>query len=206
MIDETQAQTILIKRMEHEANDKPEFQIKRNRFLDWLSVNYFQDNLRVLEMHRIGESIVKSRYEKYNFFNPLHNVRTKINSETCLEIDKLNFEKTIALMIEIIFSLIRNNIHFVVFYAEGQRSPHIRIYDFEELNELNPQQRIKAQILFWRKHVPFGCFQYIDSGVFVDEHELQLEFSPHYKYGTMFELLFEYVPGENKNDLKTTNL
>jgi len=126
----------------------------------------------------------------------LYNTRTKLNSETCLEIDKLPFDKSIAVILEVVLSLMRNNIHFAVFYADGQRSPHIRIYDFDEMNELNTQQRIKAQILFWRQHVPFGCFQYVDTGIFIDEHELQLEFSPHWKYGTIFDLLSEFIPGE----------
>ena len=198
MIDKLQALQVLEKRKDYTSLDIIELQNKRNKFLNWLSMNYFLDDLRVFEMYMIDNDIVKTSYDKYQFFNPLHNTRTKINSETCLEIDKLDFDKTIALMCEIILSLMRDKIHFAVFYARHQRSPHIRIYDFEELNELNPQQRIKAQILFWRKHVPFGCFQYIDTGIFVDEHELQLEFSPHWKYGSIFDLLFEYVPEEIK--------
>lgn len=195
MIAHTQAQQIIEIRATRLNEDTKELQIKRQKFLDWLSVNYFQDNLRVLEMYVVENEVKKTSYDKYNFFNPLHNTRTKINSETCLEIDKLPFEKSVLIIEETIASLKRNKIHFAVFYAKGQRSYHVRIYDFDELALLNPKQRIKAQILFWQKQVPFGCFNYVDTGIFVDEHELQLEFAPHWKYGTAFNLLLEYIPG-----------
>ena len=60
--------------------------------------------------------------------------------------------------------------------------------------ELTPFQRIKAQIKFWRQHVPFGCFQYVDTGLFDDEHFHLIPFSIHWKHGTPFDLLFEYLP------------
>ena len=122
------------------------------------------------------------------------NTRTKVNSESCCETDKLPFDKAVNLISEVMMSLIRGKYHFSIFYAEGQRSPHIRIYDFFELEELNPQQRIKEQINFWRKHIPFGCFQYVDTGMFVDDRPLQLEFALHWKYKTPFNLLFEWIP------------
>lgn len=160
----------------------------------WTKLNDYEGDMQVFEMWEVEGDIIKTKPEKYQFFNPKHNTRTKILSETCLETDKLEFDKAISLMCETMLSLIRNSIHFAVFYAEGQRSPHIRIYDFFELEQLNPKQRIKAQIEFWRQHVPFGCFNYFDTGMFVDDHPYQIEFSLHYKYKTPFNLLFEWIP------------
>ncbi len=193
--------------------DTSNLQEKRKRFLDWLLSFYpstsktkkpettlkldfyvYEGGFETLEMYDLGDEVKKTKPQRYISFNPKHNTRTKINSETCLETDKLEFDKAITLMCETLLSLIRHKIHFAVFYAEGQRSPHIRIYDFFELEELNPKQRIKAQIEFWRQHVPFGCFHYFDNGMFVDEHPLQIEFAPHWKYHTPFDLLFEWMP------------
>lgn len=162
-------------------------QILSSRYGDLGTKIKYNPKLNSFEMWALKNTILKS-------YQGDPNTRTKINSETCLEIDQLPFDKAINIICEICLSLMRNKIHFFIWYAKGQRSPHIRIYDFEELIELNPKQRIKAQILFWRKHVPFGCFCYIDTGMFVDDHEFQMEFATHYKYRTAFELLFEYNP------------
>ena len=161
------------------------------------------NEVKVLEIYQIGDKVLETTPENYQFFNSKYNTRTKINSETCFEIDKLPREKAFGVVCEVILSLINKEFHFAVFYAKGQRSPHIRIYDFEELSELNPKQRIKAQIDFWVQHSPFGFSQFCDNGMFVDSHNLQLEFAPHYKYNTPFELLFEWLPEkETKEEIK----
>lgn len=214
MITNEQAEKIL----SYYKNDTQDLQQERKEFLEWLNLNCFDNisiskinegkfneiiitdnNLKYFEMWKFkDEEPIKSLYENLFLFNPNNNTRTKINSETCLEIDKLEYKESFNLICEVCASLIRNKIHFAVFYAYGQRSPHIRIYDFDELCDLEPQQRIKAQIEFWKQHVPFGMFQYIDTGIFVDEHPLQLEYAIHWKYGTPFDLLFEYNPQEEK--------
>jgi len=200
MIQLQVAKEILKHRYIAQKMDSMELQQKREKWLDKLNLLNWNGNFRVLEMYQTPYGVFKGRPEKYQFFNKNHNTRTKILSETCCEVDKLPIKKSIPFMCEIMSSLIRNKIHFAVFYAQGQRSPHIRIYDFEELNDLNPMQRIKAQILFWREHVPFGCFQYVDTGMFVDEHPMQIEFSIHYRHKTPFNLMFEYPFEEVKNE------
>ncbi len=192
-------------REESNLNDNESYKNKREAWLDKLNLLNSTthdlsgfENFEVWEMWNSEPEPLKTKSEKYQFFNPKFNTRTKINSETCFEIDKLEFEKAINIMCEVILSLIRSNFHFAVFFAEGQRSPHIRVYDLEELNDLDPKQRIKAQIEFWRRHVPFGLFQYGDSGMFVDNHPLQMEFAPHWKYKTIFDLLFERLPKEEE--------
>ena len=186
------AKKILSFREKSKANDSKELQEKRLKFLSWL---FSQDQrLRVLELYQDGGEVIKSKQQIPQYIHEFKfcNTRTKINQETILEVDKLPFDKMMFLICETIASLIRKEIHFAVFYAEGQKSPHIRIYDIAKLNDMNPRKRIKAQILFWRGHVPFGLFHFVDTGIFVDEHPLQLEFSPHWKYNTPFNLLFEY--------------
>jgi len=176
--------------------DTLKFQEKRQNFLDWLSVNNWSPPVYSLEMYEQPEDEpLKSPANIYQYFNRWHNTRTKLLSETCWETDKLQFEKAIAICCEICLALIRKYIHFAVFYAEGQRSPHIRIYDFSELRELTPFQREKAQAKFWRSLAPF-FFQLADASMWADEHYYCLEFAPHWKYGTVFDLVFEWLPEE----------
>lgn len=195
MITSQQVCSIKTLREQARQQDTEALQLKRRAWLDKLSAWNTDPYIKVLEMYpQPNDDPIKSKIESYQFFNPNHNTRTKTNSETCLEIDKLPFEQTIPIICEICSALIRLNFHFAVFYSEGGRSPHIRIYDFEELRDLNAFQRVKAQVVFWRKIVPFGLFHYVDTGVFDDEHFLCLEFAPHWKHHNPFNLLFEWIP------------
>lgn len=186
----------LIKQFRERAsqNDNAEYQEKRQKWLDYLSVNNFNPDILVCELYpQENDDAIKSRPEIYQYFNKYHNTRTKLITETGCETDKLPLKKSIALICEICIILIKKGYHFSVFYAQGQRSPHIRIYDFDELKELSPFQREKAQALFWKSIAPF-FFHYLDSSIWQDNHFLCLEFAPHWKYGTIFDLLFEYLP------------
>lgn len=165
----------------------PKIKLETNCKIDPLSIKF-----------GIGESLNKNAVVKSESLKTITkrnwNTRTKIKSETSLEIDKLPFNKAVELICKTCLKLIKENYHFTVFLAKGARSPWIKIYDLDELKDLTPQQRIAAQIAFWRKFVPFGMFQYIDIGMFVDEHYQPLEFAPHWKYHTPFDLLFEWMP------------
>jgi len=176
--------------------DTPELQKKRMEFLGKLQGRAWNYPFFVYELYQSEPEAIKSKPLNTQYLHECKyaNTRTKLLSETICEIDKLPLEKAVAIISETCLSLARNNIHFVVFYAEGGRSPYLIIYDFEQLEQLTPFQRIKAQIKFWRKHIPFGLFQYIDTGMFADEHLRPLEFAIHWKHGTPFELLFEYNP------------
>ncbi len=187
-------------RKEFDKVDTEELRKKRHKFLNWL---FNQDRtMRVLELYPTKEEVIKSKSQIPQYLHEYGNCNTRLktNNETCLDIDKLPYDKMMFLICETIASLQRKNIHFAVFYAQGQRSPHVRIYDFllhiglsnDEVLHLNPQQKIKLQISFWRCHVPFGLFQYVDTGIFMDGHTLQMEFASHWKYNTPFNLLFEY--------------
>lgn len=170
-----------------------ELQEKRKKFLDWFGIwNY---DLQVLEMYPTKEDVIKSKKQFPQYFHEYKycNNRVKVSSETRWETDKLDFEKAVAVICEICLSLMRKNIHFCVFYAEGQRSPHIIIYDFHELSDLTPFEREMAQIQFWRSVSPFSL-QWMDRGILSENHFVPLEFAVHWKHGTPFDLLFEFVP------------
>lgn len=130
-------------------------------------------------------------------FNPFWNMRTKLDSEMIFEIDKLPWQQMINIFYEVCAALERRGLHYAVFYAAGGRSPHIRIYDFKELCDLNPYQREQAQLDFWQTLIPgLDLTKVMDKSVLEDGHTLALEFAPHFKHGTPFNLLWEYIPGE----------
>jgi hypothetical protein len=181
-------------------NDNSELQAKRMKFLERLTIWNYNPSVEVYEMYPFESEngIIKNQPTIPQYFHEISfcNTRKKLPTETDCETDKLEFNKAVSLITETCLSLIRSKIHFALFYAEGQRSPHIRIYDIEGLNELTNFQGIKAQIKFWKQHIPFGCFQFVDTSLFDREHLLQLEFAPHWKYGTPFNLIFEWIPKE----------
>jgi len=221
MIQLTQEQVTLINetlnfRSRALQNDTPELQQQRKKFINFLMREFHSPTKYKIFKNKYGGSIFlvesssvefcemyyKNNSEpikgKWNYpdirINRFWNTRKKLPSETICEIDKLPLDDSFKLFCEICLSLMRNKIHFVVFYAQGQRSPHIRIYDFYELEELTPLQRERAQLEFWRRIAPFLKDKFLDKSIFSDEHPVCLEFAPHWKYGTPFDLLFEYIP------------
>ncbi len=180
------------------SNDSIELQQKRAKFLQWLCGREIKLP-EVFEMYEnegetiYGKKIIPQYLNEYLFAN----TRTKLFSETRAEIDKLPLDKAVDILCEICLQLIRQKIHFVVFYAQGQRSPHVIIFDIEGLDKLTPFSRMKAQVKFWRRIVPFA-FHLLDHSIWDDEHYLPLEFAIHWKHGTPFNLLFEYIPQEEK--------
>lgn len=197
-----QQQLIIIKQKRNQTlnQDSKELQEKRMKFLDWLIVQ--EINIpQVLEMY---PKKIKSKKQIPQYFHEIKfcNTRTQLTTETRVEIDKLSFEDSTKILCEVMLSLIRKKIHFFVFYAEGQRSFHVIIYDFGQLAELKQFQRTKAQAKFWRWIAPFS-FHLFDHSIWDSEHYVPLEFSTHWKYGTLFNLLFEYKPQEEKNAVFT---
>lgn len=185
-------------REQYLKNNNGELQNKKTKILKWLLVR--DPNFKVLEMYP-KNVYGKKQIPQYSWEYQFANTRTQIPSETRAEIDVLDINQSINLVCEICLSLINKNIHFCVFYAEGQRSPHIIIYDFFELRNLNPYQRLKARAKFWRWVIPFR-FHLLDHSIWDDFHFVPIEFAPHWKYSTPFNLLFEYVP-EVENAIST---
>ena len=192
---------LIKKESEFLKNDSLELKKKRQKFLDWLLGWNINPSVEVLEMYSNGKETIKIKKQIPQYLKEYYycNTRKKIPTETRAEIDKLELEKAIEVICKICLELIKSKIHFCVFYAKGQRSPHIIIYDFEDLKELKPYQRDKAQLEFWRSLIPFHVHN-LDRSIWQDDHYVPLEFAPHWKYGTPFNLLFEYNPFPKKSN------
>jgi len=172
----------------------PELKEKRIGWIKQIKM-MFGDKVKLGELYKLEDKNFKSKFEFRQSDKDIQycNTRLKLPSETCFEIDNLEWKKALKIMSEVVSALDRNDIHYAMFCANGQRSPHIRIYDFEELEELEPQQREEAQKQFWKSLCPF-LYKYADKSIWMDDHPLQLEFAPHWKYGTDFVLIEEHIP------------
>ncbi len=139
--------------------------------------------------------------------NQFVNTRTKIKTETRLEIDKLPREKAEEIIIQTGLELQKRKIHFAVFDSGG-RSPHLIIYDFLELEKMSAYKRFMAQILFWRQVMPFGTSALMDTAILHDEHLVPMEFSLHWKTQKPFDLVLEYLPHQKnyQEELKERKL
>lgn len=201
MVDKKELQLIKQMRQRTSENDSPGLQKRRMKFLTWLLIRNY--DLKVLEMYEGQDDVIKSKLQIPQYLHEIKfcNTRTQIKSEVCAECDKLDYEKAIGFICDICLELIKKSFHFAVFFAAGQRSPHIKIYDFDELEDLEPHQREKARGQFWRSIIPFRI-HLLDQSIWSDDHYLPLEFAPHWKHGTPFNLLFEYIPEEEKQELK----
>lgn len=190
-----QTEIFLKERKEHFKFMDINLKNKRDKFISWMLVKNWNPPLKVCEMYKHDDKILKNswRIPQYPHEYSYCNTRFKLPSETRAEIDNLPFDKAIDLICKICLELMKNGYHFAVFYAEGQRSPHIIIYDFYELIDLKPHQREKAQIEFWRSLIPFH-FQNLDRGIWLDKHPVPIEFFPHWKYRTPFKLIMEWLP------------
>lgn len=179
------------------------FTITKKRLL-WISqlrvgMEGHYDGLETFELYSLNNEF-HHNYPEFKSFDKevlVDNTRIKLPTETVFEIDKLPKEQAVNVICEVALALIRNGIHFVIFYAQGQRSPHIRIYDLLDLAEVIGHSHQEAQKEFWKTISP-QLWTYADQSVWMEKHPLQLEFALHYKYGTLFDLIYEHLPTPKK--------
>jgi len=85
---------------------------------------------------------------------------------------------------------------FAIFYVEGGRSPHIHIYDIDEMDvALDEEQRTEYRGYFLNKYCPKGSNP--DKGLCNEKHLCALEFVNHFKYGVPKKLLSYFWQGKN---------
>lgn len=161
-------------------------------FLDWISsYEPYCENNQVCEMHlKENGEIESSQNEIYCYFSPFSNTRMLMTTEINIEFENKtdineNFIACGLTMIE----LLNRGMHFVVLYAPGMKSPHIRIYDFLP-KHLDEKTAAVARERFTKAVVPVQYHSIIDRA-FYHRHKLCLEFAKHWKHGTTLEV-YEY--------------
>jgi len=200
-LSSTERREILIRiktaRREAQKSDTEDLQKERKSFVEKMLVLY---NIKTCEMYyRENFDPDKSPLETPQYFHEykFHNTRQKIPSETCAEIDSLSHEKAVEIICKICLRLIKHKLNFFVFYCEGGRSPHIRLYDIQDFQKLTPYKRELAQKEFWNFICP-EYIQYLDQGMWTEDKLYCLEYAPHWKHRTPFNLLFEYKHEEEQ--------
>lgn len=204
MVEPQVAQAIQERRRMCDNEPKELFE-KRMKWERDLRIHFNYDDLKLFEMYRFvefGTKKTKEEYPQFNSQSKYFNTRINLISENSFETDISDKEKAMNIICEVCLALMRNDYHFVIFYAEGQRSPHIRIYDFEQLRDLNTFNREIARKEFWKQLVPM-LWKSCDQSIWCDDHPLQLEFALHWKYGTPFNLIYEHLPEPKVEEQKT---
>jgi len=85
---------------------------------------------------------------------------------------------------------------FAIFYVEGGRSPHIHIYDIDELDKFPIETRNNYRNRFLKKFCPKGSEP--DFGLCDEKHLCALEFATHFKYNKPKQLLHLFWQGKNQ--------
>jgi hypothetical protein len=84
---------------------------------------------------------------------------------------------------------------FAIFYVEGGRSPHIHIYDLDELETLSYENRTKYREKFLTKICPLNSNP--DKALCDEKHLCALEFANHFKYNKPKQLFSYFWNGRN---------
>ena len=85
---------------------------------------------------------------------------------------------------------------FAIFSTEGGRSPHLHIYDIDELDNFNIGQRNAYREIFLKKFCPKGSKP--DINLCDEKHLCALEFATHFKYKKPKALLSFFWQGKNQ--------
>ena len=126
--------------------------------------------------------------EKDQYFMDRNNQRYIWDNEIVFDVDNrdIGFEA-----INFIGSkLIRAGYRFEIWYARGQKSPHLHVKDICFLDlDLNPEELKKYKELFIKKYAPEKYMDFVDFSL-CPKHKIAEEDKPHYKYGTPKKLLW----------------
>lgn len=135
-----------------------------------------------------------SKHEKW-IIDKNYKHRQGMPNEIRIEFDSKNNELNWKNCNQTIINLISNNYSFAVYYVEGGRSPHIHIYNLDELESLSYEQRTKFRKLFLLKYCPNKSNP--DMKLCDEKHLLALEFVNHFKYNKPKQLLYYFWNGMN---------
>jgi len=100
-------------------------------------------------------------------------------------------------------NLYRAGYRFEIYYAEGQKSPHLHLKDIIGLESLEPEQLKAYKKSFMRKYSPEEYLQFLDIGL-IGKHRIAEENKPHYKYKTIKK--FCGIWNENKENFAEEDL
>lgn len=92
---------------------------------------------------------------------------------------------------------------FELWYADGQKSPHLHVKNIIGLEKLNEEQLKKFKKLFMRKYCPKEYLKYLDIQL-TGKHRIAQENKSHYKYKTIKKLRSRF--NEDKKNIAEKEL
>ena len=136
-------------------------------------------------------------YHKYEPFNSQRSYKHRqgMPNEIRIEFDSDNYEENWVNVNLTAIKLTEMNISFAIYYVEGGRSPHIHIYDLDELETLEYDDRTKYREKFLNSVCPKDSNP--DKALCDEKHLCALEFANHFKYNKPKRLLAYFWNGRN---------
>lgn len=123
--------------------------------------------------------------------------RAGMPNEIRIEFDSEDNERNWININQTCINLYNAGYNFAVFYVEGGRSPHIHIYDVDELDNFTQEQRRIYRERFLKKYCPKRSKP--DLGLCDEKHLCALEFAIHFKYNKTKQLLSFFSQGDLNN-------
>jgi len=118
-------------------------------------------------------------------------LRTISDGEIVIEIDTDNALRSESIFRKVVKRLKANGYSFVAWKADGQRSPHIHLYDVKGLDKLNHKVNRNYKKLWFEKYAPW---REVDVGINTKTiNLLAMEEREHFKYGTKKEIIMTYL-------------
>jgi hypothetical protein len=135
-------------------------------------------------------------FHKHEVFDGKHSYKHRqgMPNEIRIEFDYEDSDKNWQGINHAALELNKLNYSFAVFYTEGGRGPHLHIYDLDELESLDYEQRT----IYRNKFITKICGEYEpDRGLSDEKHLCALEFAHHFKYNKPKKLLAYFWNGRN---------
>lgn len=123
--------------------------------------------------------------------------RQGMPNEIRIEFDSKDINKNFEDVNKTCINLWNSGYNFAVFYVEDGRSPHIHIYDVDELDNFPIEKRNYYRERFLKKYCPEDSNP--DFGLCDETHLCALEFANHFKYNKPKQLLHLFFQGALNN-------
>lgn len=157
-----------------------------NRTISDYIAKYYPD---LLFWDGIGKHQKRVSYKFYKH-------RQGMPNEIRIEFDSEDTNKNWENINQTAINLWNASYSFAIFYVEGGRSPHLHIYDIDELDNHPIEKRNLYREKFLNKFCPKGSKP--DLGLCDEKHLCALEFANHFKYNKPKKLLSMFWQGKNQ--------
>lgn len=135
----------------------------------------------------------------YSCFKKINNLREIEQNEIVFDIDDRT-EQGLLCYMQTGINLVNDNCHIEIYYAEGQKEPHIHVKNIQNITDLQGEQLREYKRLFLEKHIPKEFWKNDEKGNSIipdyslcnKGHLIAEENKPHFKYQTIKLLRSEF--------------